>query len=207
MAEEPKGLREQKKARRRQHIIDVTVELVGELGYEKVTVEEVLRRVGISAPTFYNNYFTSKDDVLRAVAREFLEADALAAEQQSRQASSAASRLRNLYALLADEMAADPELCRALVLADALSIYRLPGLRDAETRWSMALKAILAEGQKQGEISRRIPADRLAVYLSGTVYTTVCAWATEHSTMPSIHEALEGALNLFLRGAQPRSRK
>ena len=42
------------------------VDIVREQGYEKTTVEEIVRRVEISQPTFYH-YFASKDAVLRVV--------------------------------------------------------------------------------------------------------------------------------------------
>ena len=61
------GLRERKKARTHQGIVDAAVEVFRERGYEKTTVEEIVRRVEISQPTFYK-YFGSKDAVLREVA-------------------------------------------------------------------------------------------------------------------------------------------
>ena len=61
------GLRERKKARTHQGIVEAAVEVFRERGYEKTTVEEIVRRVEISQPTFYK-YFTSKDAVLREVA-------------------------------------------------------------------------------------------------------------------------------------------
>lgn len=207
MARVQTGLREEKKAKTRQRIIDVTVELIRAVGYEKTTIEDVLRRVGISAPTFYKNYFASKDDVLRAVARELLEKDVLLAEQRPRRAISAARRLRNVYALIAQEMAADRELCRALVLADAMNIYRIRELAETERRWSRALEAILADGQRQGEITKRIPASQLALFLDGAQYTALCAWANEYPAAPSIHETLQRGLNVFLGGARLRARK
>ena len=78
------GLRERKKARTHQGILDTAVELFRERGYEKTTVEEIVRRVEISQPTFYN-YFGSKDAVLREVAGGMLRQWAQEAEAASRQ--------------------------------------------------------------------------------------------------------------------------
>ena len=61
------GLRARKKARLHQGIVDTAVDLFRERGYEKTTIEEIVRRVEISQPTFYK-YFGSKDAVLREFA-------------------------------------------------------------------------------------------------------------------------------------------
>ena len=78
------GLRARKKARLHQGIVDTAVELFRERSYEKTTVEEIVRRVEISQPTFYK-YFGSKDAVLREVAGGMLRDWAQEAEAAARQ--------------------------------------------------------------------------------------------------------------------------
>ena len=82
------GLRERKKARTHQGIVDTAVEVFRERGYEKTTVEEIVRRVEISQPTFYK-YFGSKDAVLREVAGGMLREWAQEAEAAARKVNGA----------------------------------------------------------------------------------------------------------------------
>src|ERR1700757_2861994 len=62
------GLRERKKARLRQQIIDTAIRLFRKHGYENTRVEDIVQILEISQPTFFR-YFPSKDAVLREVGR------------------------------------------------------------------------------------------------------------------------------------------
>lgn len=63
----PAGKREQTKVQNRQAILDAAREVFGELGYDNVTVRDIIRRTGLAAGTFYN-YFKSKEEVFAALA-------------------------------------------------------------------------------------------------------------------------------------------
>lgn len=60
------GLRERKKAARREALISASHELVAEHGLDHVTVEMICERVGVSSRTFFN-YFESKVDAVLAI--------------------------------------------------------------------------------------------------------------------------------------------
>lgn len=63
----PAGKREQTKVQNRQAILDAAREVFGELGYDNVTVRDIIRRTGLAAGTFYN-YYRSKEEVFAALA-------------------------------------------------------------------------------------------------------------------------------------------
>src|ERR1700722_6691541 len=60
------GLRERKKARLRQQIIDTSIKLFRKQGYEATRIDDIVEVLEISQPTFFR-YFPSKDAVLREV--------------------------------------------------------------------------------------------------------------------------------------------
>lgn len=60
------GLRERKKAARREALVAASHELVGRLGLDAVTVEMICEQVGVSPRTFFN-YFASKVDAVLGI--------------------------------------------------------------------------------------------------------------------------------------------
>lgn len=203
MASQNLGLRERKKAQTRQRIIDVTLELIDERGYEKTTVDEIVRRVEISAPTFYS-YFDSKDYVLRAVAGRELEAWAALVENELLRKRSTRQRLMYVYQEMAAALEAEPELWRALLRSNAIDPWGQPEQREADLRGKRMLERILAEGQKRGDVSKRFAAKSLAERLDTSQFLTCCAWAAEYPDPFSLEDALKEGIDFFLYGAQPR---
>ena len=63
----PGGLRERKKAARREALVAAAHDLVREQGLDAVTVEMICDRVGVSPRTFFN-YFDSKVDAVLGIA-------------------------------------------------------------------------------------------------------------------------------------------
>src|SRR5438445_10236762 len=61
------GLREDKKRRQRQEIVQTALELFRERGYDQTRVRDIAERAGISDATFFN-YFASKELVLDELA-------------------------------------------------------------------------------------------------------------------------------------------
>src|SRR5580658_4645751 len=62
----PTGLRERKKARLRQQIVETALHLFRQHGYENTRIDDIVQTLEISQPTFFR-YFPSKEAVLREV--------------------------------------------------------------------------------------------------------------------------------------------
>jgi AcrR family transcriptional regulator len=195
------GLRERKKARTRQGIVDAALEIFRERGYEKTTVEEIVRRVEISQPTFYK-YFGSKDAVLREVAGGMLREWAQEAEAAARrEGESTGSALRRIFETLASTMLEDRALWQCIVLADALNPMRAPEQRDADRDATRGIAAILLRGQRGGEITQRFSAERLAENLIAMQIMDCLCWGADMLGDRSLEEVLAENLEFFLRGA------
>src|SRR5215472_12918847 len=90
------GLRERKKARLRQQIIDTSIRLFRKYGYENTRVEDIVQILEISQPTFFR-YFPSKDAVLREVGRRGFTCIKEHLETELSNNVPTAERLRRMY--------------------------------------------------------------------------------------------------------------
>jgi AcrR family transcriptional regulator len=199
---EPDGLRERKKHRQRERILEVTLELIRERGYDAATVEEIVRRLEISQPTFYN-YFSSKDAVLFEVARraarqwvEVMHSD-LAAGAATR------DRLDHVRKVMCDWIAADKALWRAVIRANALNLFNHVELLESQAAGLGFVQQIIAEGQARGELTRRFTAQHLTDVLEGMQSHAFARWAADFPEPHSLDRSLRENFEFFMRAAGP----
>ncbi len=95
------GLREQKKARTRQHITDTATLLFRERGFDEVTVAEVAREAGVSTMTVFN-HFPRKEDLLLDRIPETVDLVTRAVEERA-EGETPLAALRRLMLELVDQ--------------------------------------------------------------------------------------------------------
>ncbi|HTQ62754.1 MAG TPA: TetR/AcrR family transcriptional regulator [Candidatus Solibacter sp.] len=195
------GLRERKKARLRQQIIDTSIRLFRKKGYENTRVEDIVQILEISQPTFFR-YFPSKDAVLREVGRRGFTCIKEHLETELSSEATTGERLRRMYERLACEVESDKPLWRAVVLSGAMDPVRSPEMRRPEETAVSLLREILAEGQKRGELIKAFPVAHLAEFMEGLYTTVVRRWAVGLSGPHDLSERVHNAVEFFLKGAQ-----
>ena len=199
---EPLGLRERKKARLRQQIIETAIKLFRKHGYENTRIDDIVSALEISQPTFFR-YFPSKDDVLRVIGRRGFYCIAKKIESELSSGVTTGDRLRRLYQTLAREAEADRPLWQAVVLSGAMDAVRSPDVREPEELAAGLLREILAQGQKRGEITRDFPAVHLAEFMEGLYFTVVRHWVVDLTGPHKLTERVRSAVEFFLSGATP----
>jgi AcrR family transcriptional regulator len=196
------GLRERKKARLRQQIIDTSIKLFRKHGYEHTRIDDIVQMLEISQPTFFR-YFPSKDAVLREVGERGYACicERLRSELSSQAATS--ERLRRLYVTMAREVESDRQLWQAAVLSGAMDPVRSADLRGHEEAAVGLLREILTQGQKRGEVTRAFPVVHLAEFMEGVYNTVVRQWAVDLTGPHKLADRVRSAVEFFLRGIQP----
>jgi AcrR family transcriptional regulator len=202
--QETLGLRERKKARLRQQIIETAIRLFRKQGYENTRIDDIVRILEISQPTFFR-YFPSKDAVLRDVGRRAFECIAERLKTELSANASTADRLRRLYHSMACEAENDRPLWQAVVLSGAMDAVRLPEVRGAECVVAGLLREILAQGQKRGEITNAFPLVHLAEFMEALYHTVVRQWTVDLTGPHKLAERVDSAVEFFLRGVHPSS--
>ncbi len=196
------GLRERKKARLRQQIIDTSIKLFRKHGYENTRIDDIVQVLEISQPTFFR-YFPGKDAVLREVGER---AYACIGERLTSELSSKAGtseRLRRLYVTMAREVEADRQLWQAVVLSGAMDPVRSAELRAHEEAAVSLLREILTQGQKRREVTRAFPVVHLAEFMEGLYNTVVRQWVVDLTGPHKLTDRVRSAIEFFLRGVRP----
>lgn len=196
------GLRERKKARLRQQIIDTSIRLFRKRGYEATRVEDIVQLLEISQPTFFR-YFPSKDAVLREVGRRGFNCIKEHLETELSSDATTAERLQRMYEDMAREVESDRPLWTAIVLSGAMDPVRSPQMRRADEIACALLRAVLQEGQTRGEVTKKFPPSHLAEFMEGLYTTVVRRWAVDLSGPHSLNERVRSAVAFFLEGVEP----
>ncbi len=191
------GLRELKRQRLLDAILDETCALIEEVGYESLQVEEVARRLEISKPTFYR-YFESKGDVLAEVQVRMTREWTTAVERLVEDGAPFADTLETLARRVAAELLAEPELNRA-VYRHAPTVPS-PRTREAEDEAGEAMVRMLRAAQERGEVRGDVPADLLALVLDAGIMAVSLSWALDEISSEELEEALVLGVRVSFEG-------
>ena len=189
------GLREEKKRRQRQAILDTAVALFREQGFERTRVSDVTERLSISEVTFFN-YFATKGSVLEAAADDMLDrATALLrhdlADDDVRPVP---ERMEEVVRAFAVNFAGDREFA-ALLAAHAWLWSERHGQETSEL-----LTTMLRHGQRRGEVRSDAPADQLAELFMAVMLVTIRNWLIRKEE-ESLDERLVRAWRILRDGA------
>ncbi len=196
------GLRERKKTRMRQQIIDTSIKLFRKRGFENTRIDDIVQTLEISQPTFFR-YFPSKDAVLREVGERGFSCIRERLRSELSTHATTAERLRRLYGSMAREAEADRKLWQAVVLSGAMDPVRCAEVRGHEEATVGLLREILAQGQKRSEITRDFPIVHLAEFMEGLYNTVVRQWAVDLTGPHKLTDRVLSAVEFFLRGLEP----
>jgi len=203
VGEQPEvGLRERKKARLRQQIIDTSIRLFRKRGYENTRIDDIVHMLEISQPTFFR-YFPSKDAVLREVGERGYACICARLRSELSSRAGTGERLRRLYGTMAQEVEANRQLWQAVVLSGAMDPVRSAELRGHEEAAVSLLREILKQGQKRGEVTRAFPVVHLAEFMEGLYNTVVRQWAVDLTGPHKLADRVRSAVEFFLRGIRP----
>jgi AcrR family transcriptional regulator len=190
MCTKPTSLRERKKARTRQALVDAALRLFAERGFEATTVADIAEAADVSPRTFFT-YFPAKEDVLFAGAQDRIERlrDALA--KRAPDESSLDALRRAAREVLADQsFRAEAQRTHMQVIGanPALGARALQDLLAAEQVVAAAVAADL--GMDQTDLQPQVVAAAAVNALRGAFIAWFLAGASG-DPQPAFDQALD----------------
>jgi len=189
------GRRERKKALLRQQIIDTAIQMFRERGYEATRIEDINERLDISRTTFFR-YFPSKDAVLRDYVFEYRTGVLRATTAGD---GPVGKRLRDFYLTMARACLNDPPVVRATIRTGVTNPVRSTGFLELYYTQFNLLRALIAEGQQRGEITKDYTARQLTTFMESLNYSVLSIWAAGILASEDLVAQIGFAVDFFLR--------
>jgi AcrR family transcriptional regulator len=196
----PRGSRrEERKAETRRRLLAVAGRLFVEHGYENTTFDQIAQEAEVSRQTVFN-YFAKKDDFVIAWGEQ-RRADIADILARSAEIDSAVARLILAFNVIADYYERNSETGRVFTIAWVKSggpIIEQRALADQ-------LSAVLADGQRTGEIRPDIDVTRAGHVLRAGYFDALWAWAApdRQPGVPSLFDEMLARMDLILGGLCP----
>lgn len=197
------GRREDNKTRTRLALLDTSLALFRELGFEQTRVQDIVERVGVSPATFFN-YFPSKDAVLEAASYQsttaYLELLRAEVAQTDRSASERLTEVATLGATVMDQ---DPDLSVLLATRTGFLSGASGELARADRDGQRLLAELFVQGQASGDFDEHHDPLQLAELFTTAITHTALNHLTQWFGPPAepLTTRVTKAVNIVLAGA------
>ncbi len=193
---QPNGRRQRRASETRLRLFRCALKLIALYGLANVTVEDITEAADVGKGTFFN-YFETKDQVLSVMAEIQLGKVREAVLGTSRGEQTIYAVLRQLAQRLAQEPGRSPGLARAFIS----SFLASDGVREILKRNMLegrkAIRGLVAEGQKRGEIRRDLRPGKIALQFLQACIGSVLLWSLHEK--PTLAAWIEDSFQHFWR--------
>lgn len=157
--------------KRRSEILSVAMKLFGSKGYNKTTINDILKEVQIAKGTFYY-YFKSKEEVLDAII-ESISDRAVAQVKVSYERQDLTPEEKIVEAVLALNVKSpeNEEMLEELHEAENALMHQ-KSLNQLVTKVSPVLASIMEEGMAQGRFNTQYPQELAEFFLASAMTIT-----------------------------------
>jgi AcrR family transcriptional regulator len=196
-------LREYKKRLKRERLLNASLELFREKGYEQTKVSDITQAAGVAKGTFFN-YFPTKERVLLALGEQMLGKLGQVSANDIFQQTTTRGKVKAMFHALAAGLDSDRELVKEMVYRG----LRLPDLVDnsrAQLDFRAMLVLLIEQGKRKGEILEKTDASFVANALYTLYFQQIVTWCSL-DFQTSLPEQLDRTVDLIFDGiSQPVS--
>ena len=174
---EKKGkVRQARAAETRKRIVATAKKLITENGFENVSIEEIAKEAEVSTGSFYT-YFKKKEDVIEELNQlSFYRLAEITNEMKDKGLD---DRLKYYCRqFLAEIERVGIEICRQWIRNNITPVnMEISGKETTKYNHDyLAMKSLLEEGIRRGELTVDTPVDEMAFYINTQLYGLMVAW-------------------------------
>ena len=169
-------IRQVRAAETRKRIISAAKKLITENGFENVSIEDIAKEAEVSTGSFYT-YFKRKEDIIEELNQvNFYRLAEITNEITDKDFD---DRLKYYCReFLAEIERVGIEICRQWIRNNIAPVRIV--ISDKETTKYehdyIAMRSLLEEGVRRGELTDDVPSDELALFINAQLYGLMFAW-------------------------------
>lgn len=187
--EKKEKIRQVRAAETRRKIIAAAKKLITEKGFESVAIEDIAKEAGVSTGSFYT-YFKKKEDVIE----ELNQSDFLLLAKTVNEIRDKDLNERLKYycrEFLAEIERVGIEICRQWIRNNITPVeMEIEGkLTTKYNHDYLAMRSLLDEGIRRGELSEDVPVDEMALFINAQLYGLMVAWCMTDGIMIGSEQA------------------
>lgn len=202
------GVREEKKQQTRQAIIRAAVQLFGDQGYERTSIEQLARAAGIGKGTIYS-YFKTKSEIFLAYGEDELEFLYKRLAEESDPDTPLSDQLLTLLIGLFRYVMKNKEFGRILMRERVFpKELTLEKSQDLDNRHLEMLNRMFRRAQERGELRPDADLFFTAAHFYGIYLITMMAWFEGRIEKEAeVAEYLQVMIRQALNGVAPTGRE
>ena len=174
---EKKGkVRQARAAETRKRIVAAAKKLITENGFENVSIEEIAKEAEVSTGSFYT-YFKKKEDVIEELNQlSFYRLAEITNEMKDKGLDDRMKYYCRQF--LAEIEQVGIEICRQWIRNNITPVnMEISGKETTKYNHDyLAMKSLLEEGIRRGELTVDTPVDEMAFYINTQLYGLMVAW-------------------------------
>jgi len=198
------SVREEKKRKTKQAILEAAIALFSEYGYEKTSIARIARRAGIGKGTVYG-YFQTKKEIIKGFCEYELEQIHIQLISRSNQNATILEQMLIIYMTEFHHVTQNREFGRiymreSVFPADA----EVQTNQETEDKYFQLLFPILEKGQQRGELRKDIELLYITAHFYSLYILIISAWYTGRIVTEEVEPAMELLFRQVLEGLQPK---
>jgi AcrR family transcriptional regulator len=199
------SIREEKKQRNKQAIVEAAISLFSEQGYENTSIEQIARAAGVGKGTVYS-YFQTKKDLLKGFCEYELEKIHLELVKRSNQDASILEQMLTIYMTEFHHVTQNREFGR-LYMRESIFPKDADVQDDMETdeKYFQMLFPILQKGQERGELRKDVELLYITAHFYSLYIMIISAWYTGRIATDEVEATMQVLFRQVLEGLQPKN--
>ncbi len=198
------SIREEKKRRNKQAILEAAIALCSESGYENTSIEDIAKMAGVGKGTVYS-YFQTKKDIIKGFCEYELEKIHIKLVSRSDQDAPILEQMLTIYMTEFHHVTQNREFGRIFMRESIFpSDYDRQGDEEMEDKYFQLLFPILEKGQERGELRKDIELLFITAHFYGLYILVISAWYTKRITSEEVEPTMKMLFSQVLEGLQPK---